>query len=71
MGVLIEPFAITEGTVCIKNTGIASIDLGRFTFLMSGALVSASTKVARSLSHRYCHSTASNCRDRSVHWSDL
>jgi hypothetical protein len=32
MGVLIELFAITEGTVCIKNTGIASIDLGRFTF---------------------------------------
>ena len=44
---LLEPVAITEGAGCIKNTGIAAIDLGRFTFLMSGLLESASTKVAR------------------------
>ena len=62
MGVPLEPFAITEGAACIKNTGIAGIDLGRFTFLISGVLVSASTKVASSLSHRYCHSTTSNSR---------
>jgi hypothetical protein len=58
MGVLLEPLAITESTAGIKNTRMAGIDRGRFTFLMSGMLVSASTKVARSLAHRYGHSTA-------------
>jgi hypothetical protein len=46
----VEVCAIAEGAVCFslrQLTRIAGIDLSRFTFVMNGTLMSASTKVAR------------------------